>query len=506
MPLDLPLELVEQILLRLPLRDLVNLSSLSSSFHDLVHNSRRLWTHHLRASKLLVLSSDAPGCVNNLEKFKGRYLCVRELEEHLENLSHQHIHNTVVEIDLDQDPIVSCLLSPDLREITHRHLSSSLLSSNKFTSLTSKLYSRHLLVALTQAGIIRELMQCVPTEPGAVFQGSLLISRWVGACLGELSIIHSVQPTECIPVHQTVEDIVNQCRARLTPASNIEEVLGVINRVLYQDFGLRKNADNYYDFENNRIDKVLYKKTGIPITIAILYHEVATRLGLSLSLINFPRHFLLSFQGTSGDTMYIDCFNEGDILSRTQCLQLCPMSNIADKDYYFQPTSCLQVLSRLVRNVIAFGQIVPIHHNRAFFALNLYKIMSYLAPEDYDSAVHAMNFSLDLRIKCTFLQKFTCIEPDVWSKYCRRVGQAAESLKEHLSVKRSKPDRVLFKIGSVMLHLRYNYTCVVYGWDECCMMGEQWQERMGISQLDHQASQPYYKVLAEDDSERYVYI
>jgi len=504
MHLDLPLELVEQILVRLPLPDLVHLTSLSSSFHDLIHSSHLLWSHHLRAWNLLGLTSDTDGSPNNLEKFKGRYECVKKLNEHLSNLSYEHIHNTIVEIDLEHENILSSLMLPDQREIAYKHLSNILLSSNKFTGLTSKLYSRHLLVAHTQAGILQDLMRCVPITPGGVFEGSLLISQWVGACLCEPSVIHNVKPTECVPVHETVEEIVGQCRSQLAPSASIEDVLSAINRVLYQEFGLRKNSENYYDFENNRIDKVLYKKTGIPITIAILYHEVGSRLGLTLNLINFPRHFLLSFQGSSGSTMYIDCFNGGDILSRAQCLQLCPMSNIDDKDYYFQPTSCVQVLVRLIRNVIAFGQIVPIHHDRAFFALNLYKIMSYLAPEDYESAVNAMNFSLDLRIKCNFLRKFSCIEPDIWSKYCRRVAQATESLKEHLSVKRMKPGHVKYNIGWVMLHKQYNYICVIYGWDECCMMSDAWQERMGISQLDNQGNQPYYKVLADDDSERYV--
>jgi F-box protein 21 len=115
-----------------------------------------------------------------------------------------------------------------------------------------------------------------------------------------------------------------------------------------------------------------------------------------------------------------------------------------------------------------------------------------------------MNLSHGLRIKCNFLKNFSYIEPDIWSTYCRRVGQAAEALKEHLTVKRCKPEHVRFTIGSVMLHRRYNYTCVLYGWDEVCMMNESWQRQMGISQLEHQGNQPYYKVLADDDSERYV--
>ncbi|KAL5260647.1 hypothetical protein ACHWQZ_G010711 [Mnemiopsis leidyi] len=498
---DLPLELVEQIFLRLPLSDLVRLTTLSTFYHDLIHHSHLLWTHHLQKSGLLGLSSDIQNSPNNLNKFKRLYGFVKELEETLETLSHDHLHSTIIEIDLETDQLQSYLQDPEKREIAYRHLSSLLHSSNKFTNLTQKLYARYFLVAQTQLGIIQDLASCLQTS--SVFEGSLLVSRWVGASLGESSIIHNIKPTECIPVHETIESIVNQCRGLLVPSATIEAVLSVINRVLYQDFGLKKNVDNYYDVENNRVDRVLYKKTGIPITIAIIYHEVASRLGLTLSLVNFPRHFLLSFESSSGTTMYIDCFNEGNILSRGQCLGLCPISMIADKDCYFESTAPANVLERLIRNM-NFAQVVHVSYNRAFFALNLYKLLSYLAPNDYESAVHAMNFSLDLRIKCNFLQKFSCIEPDVWSKYCRRVSQASESLKNQLRVKRSKPSHIKFNIGSVMLHKRYNYTCVLYGWDERCMMNEEWQVRMGIASLEFQGNQPYYRVLADDDSERYV--
>ena len=51
---------------------------------------------------------------------------------------------------------------------------------------------------------------------------------------------------------------------------------------------------------------------------------------------------------------------------------------------------------------------------------------------------------------------------------------------------------------------RYNYTCVIYGWDTVCGLGSAWEERMGISQLEFRADQPFYKVLGDDQTERYV--
>lgn len=61
-----------------------------------------------------------------------------------------------------------------------------------------------------------------------------------------------------------------------------------------------------------------------------------------------------------------------------------------------------------------------------------------------------------------------------------------------------------YSIGQIFRHLQYDYWAVICGWDAVCMASPVWQIRMGISNLARQASQPFYHILANDSSRRYV--
>ena len=512
---ELPFELVEQIFLHLPPSDLVRLTTLSSSYHDLIHNSHVLWSHHLRKSGLFGLSSDTPDSLNNLEKFKRRFLYIKDLKRFLERLSHDYIFrlSSLVEIDLEQDQLVSCLMDPEKRETAYRYLSGLLLSSCKFTNLTYKLYGRYFLIALSQLRIIEDLMGCL--QSGSVFDGSLLISRWVGASLGESSIIHNIKPTECAPVKEFIEGLVTLCRNRLSPFLTIEDVLNVIKEVLFQDLGLEyvQSESDGINIDYFRMDKVLHKSVGYPTIFTILFQEVGSRLGLTLNLIKVRRRLVLSFEGSDGATKYIDCFDSGKILSRSQCLQLRTDFDIRGEDNYFQPVTPVQFLVKLTSHIITLTREAIIDEDRArlpykryFFAMSMYKLMYYLSPGKYSAFAGAVHYSRRFNIKFNFIKKFSCISPDGWSTYCREMSECAKQVKEWMFEKKSKPRHIKFSIGLVMKHWRKNYTCVIYGWDERCMMTEEWQDEHDISTLEFKGNQPFYRVLVGHDTDSTQYV
>ena len=53
------------------------------------------------------------------------------------------------------------------------------------------------------------------------------------------------------------------------------------------------------------------------------------------------------------------------------------------------------------------------------------------------------------------------------------------------------------------LFCRYNYTCVIYGWDPKCQASQEWIIQMGVDHLPKKHLQPFYNVLVEDGSNRY---
>ena len=97
-----------------------------------------------------------------------------------------------------------------------------------------------------------------------------------------------------------------------------------INGLLYGERGFRGNRDHYSDVRNSCLNQVLDLKTGIPITLAVVYMEVARRAGLRTDGINFPGHFLVrAYQDAdAADGLVVDPYHDGTILTEQDCREL----------------------------------------------------------------------------------------------------------------------------------------------------------------------------------------
>jgi len=98
------------------------------------------------------------------------------------------------------------------------------------------------------------------------------------------------------------------------------------NEYLYDEQGFIGNRDRYDDPRNSFINEVLDRRTGIPISLAVIYLEVAHRAGLHVDGVNFPGHFLLrardGYDDSSSEVAIIDPFHGGARLSEYDCRQL----------------------------------------------------------------------------------------------------------------------------------------------------------------------------------------
>lgn len=99
-----------------------------------------------------------------------------------------------------------------------------------------------------------------------------------------------------------------------------------INRCLYGALGFRGNGERYGDVRNSCLNHVIDRRTGIPITLAIIYMDVARRAGLRVEGINFPGHFLVRVwdgaEPEPGAGLVVDAFNDGAILTEQDCRAL----------------------------------------------------------------------------------------------------------------------------------------------------------------------------------------
>jgi regulator of sirC expression with transglutaminase-like and TPR domain len=119
-----------------------------------------------------------------------------------------------------------------------------------------------------------------------------------------------------------------EAAARIGPVPDgpREETVRAFNEYLYDEQGFAGNRERYDDPRNSFLNEVLNRRTGIPISLAVIYLEVARRAGLPVDGVNFPGHFLLragrSGAETGGEGVIIDPFHGGAQLSSYDCRQL----------------------------------------------------------------------------------------------------------------------------------------------------------------------------------------
>jgi regulator of sirC expression with transglutaminase-like and TPR domain len=99
-------------------------------------------------------------------------------------------------------------------------------------------------------------------------------------------------------------------RPRLDPGDSLEHRAAVLTHYLFEECGYHGNRDDYYDPRNSFLNDVLERRTGIPITLAVVLLEVAGRVGVPLEGVGFPGHFLVRVAGEA-DAPLLDPFFGG---------------------------------------------------------------------------------------------------------------------------------------------------------------------------------------------------
>lgn len=140
---------------------------------------------------------------------------------------------------------------------------------------------------------------------------------------------------------------------RCDGSGEVYNSIAALNYVLFKQHGFRGNSDDYYDPKNSFLNEVLERKTGIPISLSILYMEVAQRVGLAMDGVGFPGHFLVK-HAQNGVEIVIDPFQQGDIKSRedlTRMLGGLHGGTVGLHDEYLKAASKKEILRRMLGNL-----------------------------------------------------------------------------------------------------------------------------------------------------------
>ncbi len=236
---------------------------------------------------------------------------------------------------------------------------------------------------------------------------------------------------------QRIDALAATFRKRLRADIAPTETLALLNHYMFDELGFAGNSDDYYDPRNSYLNEVMDRRLGIPITLSVLYIEVGCRVGLPLSGVSFPSHFLVKCALRDG-AVILDAYAKGaslgikDLQKRLRVLsggrEVSPEAVMR----FLKAAQPADVLARMLRNLKA------IHHERG----------------DTTRALTALNRVIDLcpdaadayRDRARLLDDLECFRAALadFESYLRLEPRAddARRVREKISVLRERASRL----------------------------------------------------------------
>ena len=169
---------------------------------------------------------------------------------------------------------------------------------------------------------------------------------------GSLLLARTVSPHlnigRCVA---TLDEIAARTRELIAEPASTREKCRVLNRVLFHEWGFHGNVEHYTDPRNSFLDQVLERRTGIPISLSIIYLLVAERLELELEPVGIPGHFLVGCY-CDDQPFFVDPFERGVFRDPAEVFDLLRKNNLAPHISDLAPTPVREVLCRACRNLV----------------------------------------------------------------------------------------------------------------------------------------------------------
>ncbi|KAM9330908.1 F-box only protein 21 [Gastrophryne carolinensis] len=402
-----------------------------------------------------------------------------------------------------------------------------ILGTSSGKCFTQRYCAKKILCFMRQEATMRKFKDFLqrPEEQQDILEGAVLIEQYCNP-LEDVSLSN---------IQATIEEILGKVKICLSTKNNRHpsltlqaglpsiledldlqaQVLVALNHILFVDMKFKGNVTNFYSPLNSYMHQVLIRRTGIPISLSVLYLTLALRLGVRLEPVNFPHHFMLRWcqraHGSSDitDYVYVDAFGSGKFLTAKECQYLIgqPVT-----DEFYAAVSTKEVLQRMVGNLLNRGKR---DNNDSSFMLLRVSLDLYLAmyPDSVQHLLLQARLYFHLGIwpekVLDILQNIQALDPSQHGAIAYLVQHTLEHIERRkedsgLVNLRSNEKEVCYAVGLLMRHKRYDYSCVIFGWDSLCTMPPDWIQNMDAHHLCQGANQPFYSVLVDDGTCSYV--
>jgi regulator of sirC expression with transglutaminase-like and TPR domain len=171
---------------------------------------------------------------------------------------------------------------------------------------------------------------------------------------------------------QIMDSMADELRKFVNHKERPTEIINAINEYIYEKQGFAGNIDDYYDPRNSYLNDVLVRKSGIPITLSVLYIELARRINFNMYGVGFPGHFLIKYSDKDLEIV-LDAFSKGRILAYED------YQNLLDELYngqirfekrFLNTVTNEQILIRMLRN-LKDSFVYSYDYNKALMATDM---------------------------------------------------------------------------------------------------------------------------------------
>jgi len=164
--------------------------------------------------------------------------------------------------------------------------------------------------------------------------------------------MHELEDANPDGVARQLDDLARRVRQRQTGVQ-VAAVLAHLHEVLFDEEGFAGNTADYYNPRNSYLSSVLDTRSGIPISLVLIYKAVADRLGLKVVGINAPGHFMVRVFDGEGNLL-VDPFFGGRMMNREEAFEV--IENVTQQpvprdEALLRPASHEQWLARIITNL-----------------------------------------------------------------------------------------------------------------------------------------------------------
>jgi serine protease Do len=154
-----------------------------------------------------------------------------------------------------------------------------------------------------------------------------------------------------------VDRMAGEIQRKAGDAATEQEKLAALNEYLFRDNGFHGSRTDYYHRANSLLSRVIDDREGLPITLSLLYIELAGRIGLNMEGVGLPAHFVVRHVPANGPPQLLDVFDQAVPLSREAAeKKIAALTGEAPRPDHFQAIGERQMLQRILLNLLANAQ------------------------------------------------------------------------------------------------------------------------------------------------------